>query len=154
MHSSQVCCEGPRISACPEPCIVTCQDRVRVSSASSNAETSLQAVSRAPLASLSRQHWSERSSSPMDVVGAVGARREYWEAPTPNEAGEGTCMLQRAIIPPTCMFYCRVYSVYRAKHECAYLTSITAWPCLSCDKRAAVSLRIWCICSIANFDGG
>ena len=45
----------------------------------------------------------------MDAVGAVGARRKYREAPTPNEAGGGTCMLRRAIIPLTCMFYCRVY---------------------------------------------
>ena len=45
----------------------------------------------------------------MDAVGAVGARRKYREAPTPNEAGGGTCMLRRAIIPLTCMFNCRVY---------------------------------------------
>ena len=45
----------------------------------------------------------------MDAVGAVGARRKYREAPTPNEAGGRTCMLRRAIIPLTCMFYCRVY---------------------------------------------
>ena len=30
----------------------------------------------------------------MDAVGAVGARRKYREAPTPNEAGGGTCMLE------------------------------------------------------------
>ena len=69
-----------------------------------------QAVFRAPLASLSCQYWSERSRSSMDAVGAVGARRKYREAPTPNEAGGGTCMLRRAIIPLTCMFYCRVYA--------------------------------------------
>ena len=46
----------------------------------------------------------------MDAVGAVGARRKYREAPTPNEAGGGTCMLRRAMIPLTCTFYCRVYA--------------------------------------------
>ena len=45
----------------------------------------------------------------MDAAGAVGARRKYREAPTPNEAGGGTCMLRRAMIPLTCVFYCRVY---------------------------------------------
>ena len=49
----------------------------------------------------------------MDAVGAVGARMKYSEALTPNEAGGGTCMLRRAIIPLTCMFYCIVYVVRR-----------------------------------------
>ena len=63
----------------------------------------------------------------MDAVGAVGARRKYREAPTPNEAGVGTCMLRRAIIPLTCMFYCRVYGMPRPfKWEIALATPETA----------------------------